>query len=430
MWKHYVTEGCPVLFRWPTPITDSDDDIHSEITDFVYITKNQCQEKSVPLKSVFNNGSSNVQLDNNQNLEKSKDEQVNKVISAVQITNDKIDDSRHSMEPKDININNENGMESSKGSHSTSSNTTSNLKSVSYLYEIIREDKLRIILSNLGDKNCPPQYLDKFIELIDCLRYVLSYTPNTYHEQENRQNTSPSRNQSQNCQKCNTSTLLSESQDIHREEQVNKITRKNDTVNSTVEKQSQKETHEPQENCIKSKPLEPNDIEDESSDSDVYMGIPHVSLDHLIKSNPLRLTRYRQRKNRSRDGKDISREQLNQEQVKPVPNQQIQQYDSSVSIIEDEFDKTQQKKQKEYCSGRLFNEKQMVDYENSSSQWLSNSAKEISKFNSSEKQKPVIKSSEPINFKVKIKHRLHDRNYANSDVSILEDEVLIKKQVI
>ncbi|XP_017892891.1 uncharacterized protein LOC108632684 [Ceratina calcarata] len=36
IWRTYVKKGSSVTFRWPTPITDSDDDINSEVTDIVF----------------------------------------------------------------------------------------------------------------------------------------------------------------------------------------------------------------------------------------------------------------------------------------------------------------------------------------------------------------------------------------------------------
>ena len=43
------------------------------------------------------------------------------------------------------------------------------------LKDYIQEDKLNIIINNLMDKNCPRTYIDKIVEMFDCLNYVTSY---------------------------------------------------------------------------------------------------------------------------------------------------------------------------------------------------------------------------------------------------------------
>jgi len=48
-------------------------------------------------------------------------------------------------------------------------------KKVNKLKYIVQEDKLNIIINNLADRNCSPKYIDKIIQMLDCLDYIASY---------------------------------------------------------------------------------------------------------------------------------------------------------------------------------------------------------------------------------------------------------------
>ncbi|PBC32463.1 hypothetical protein APICC_07416 [Apis cerana cerana] len=48
IWKMFVQQGCSATFRWPTPITDSDDDIKSEITDITFAYSTSPKNKISP----------------------------------------------------------------------------------------------------------------------------------------------------------------------------------------------------------------------------------------------------------------------------------------------------------------------------------------------------------------------------------------------
>ena len=324
LWRNYVAENCPVTFRWPMPIADSDDDLISEINDFTFINNNKFQEEKQFLKSVSNDGSSGyhskIQLDNQQSLEKYVDEQIDKVTPTTHKINEKVNDSGHSSEIKDNSCNNECRMENSKDiSSNPTTNSTSKLKNASYLYEIIREDKLRIILSNLGDKDCPPEYLDRFIELIDCLRYVLSYKSNSNREVEPKPSVSISKNQIQSCQKCNNIASCSESQDINTEEKMKSVRNEEYTKPEEFHK-SKEQQGKAEESYTQCKPVHTSS--NESSDSDCCMGIPHVPLDRLIKSKLSRPQRYKYRRNRSRDSKSEESEKGRNEPKKTIRSTQ------------------------------------------------------------------------------------------------------------
>lgn len=54
-------------------------------------------------------------------------------------------------------------------------NSMHSVKRINKLKDVICEDKLNIIINNLMDKNCSPDYIQKIIEMFDCLDYVVSY---------------------------------------------------------------------------------------------------------------------------------------------------------------------------------------------------------------------------------------------------------------
>lgn len=297
-----------MTFRWPTRITDSDDDLMSEITEFAYV-------KNSNKSNEYNNCSSSgyhskIQTDSQQVTEKSNEEHPeNDSPKTEAAVNKKSDECLHSSEPKDASTcGTENSTkDNSVAANVSSSQSGSNLKNTNYLSEIIQEDKLRIILSNLGDKNCPPQYLDKFVEVIDFLRDILSFTPSNNHEtedkvQQQQRPPSPSRSQTTACQKCNMMASFSE------------------TLETNPEEQSKEPPGKPEENCQQTKP--DNDVTNDSSDSDAYMGIPNVSLNHLIRSKTPRLQRYRQRRSRGKD--------------KLIQPPEDDAYNSGVSMTEDQ----------------------------------------------------------------------------------------------
>lgn len=365
IWRNYIAGGCQITFRWPTPITDSDDDLHSEITDFSYFKNKQIEYKNQEQhsKSVSDNGSSlgyhsKLQTDSNKNLEKSNEEiaEITKA-SENQIINKKIDDSGHSSDVKDTSqYNHEHSTENlSKDVHSSEAiGSSSNLKNISFLYEIIREDKVRIILSKLGDNNCPAQYLDKFIDLIDCLKYLLLYNPGINSQIENRErNLSPSKNPNQGCSKCSNTASFSETQETIPEIQSNNLNNNANHASSAeihkniqnpeylkqIENGSMKESHVHQ--------LLEADSANKSSDSDDYMGFPHVSLSHLIKPKVTKCERYRDRKNRNNDRKNIDKNIQVKDQTQSISSKKSEQYyDSSVSISEDDYERRIQEQKK------------------------------------------------------------------------------------
>ncbi|XP_032454341.1 uncharacterized protein LOC100678240 isoform X4 [Nasonia vitripennis] len=465
IWRNYTAGGCQITFRWPTPITDSDDDLQSQITDFSYIKNKQIKFKNKEQlsKPVLDNGSSlgyhsKLQTSGNKNLEKSNEK--DEIIKAFknQVMNEKIDDSGHSSDVKDTSqCNHERAENLSEDAHSSGANSSnSNLKNISFLYEIIREDKVRIILSKLGDKNCPAQYLDKFIDLIDCLKYLLPYKFSISNSEieKREQNLSPAKNQNLGCSRCSNTASFSEMQETIPENQSNNL--KDNPYATSTEINKNLQNPEYSENALVKdshvRHLVEANSANESSDSDDYMGFPHVSLSHLIKPKLQKFERYRDRKNRSNERKNFDKNMQVKEQVESIPNKKSEQYyDSSVSISEDDYERRIQEQKKAFppsphkdlnktpVTGNFRHSMKKSTSGNNIDNERDNDGFKvpliITRINQkpAEKQKPIIKSCEPTNFVIKqiIRHPQKVQVSETSDVSIIEDDVsLNNKKVI
>ncbi|XP_039307496.1 MATH and LRR domain-containing protein PFE0570w isoform X2 [Solenopsis invicta] len=184
IWRTYVSQGCPVVFRWPTRITDSDDDLKTELTDLTYtcsrnkkatsaagscnLNKHPKTEDQKYKSNTFEKKekSHNSLIDNSQNYEKNissvksfisnSERDIIPVVQTRHIKSLCNDENKQDVK-SDINL----------------SNSSKKIKNT--LKDILQEDKLNIIINNLTDKNCSPKYIEKIIEMFDCLDYVVSY---------------------------------------------------------------------------------------------------------------------------------------------------------------------------------------------------------------------------------------------------------------
>lgn len=193
IWRTFVSQGCLVTFRWPTPITDSDDDLKSEMTDltYVYETRNKnntlmrsCETiepagQVIQPNSQANKSSEKVKTYNcTQRGERGEEREstqsygenrtfVKSVVSDAE--NDR------SFAAQASNVSNGENKQNIK----TNVNQPRSPTKTNKLKDFLQEDKLNIIINNLADRNCSPKYIDKIIEMFDCLDYVTSYRTKT-----------------------------------------------------------------------------------------------------------------------------------------------------------------------------------------------------------------------------------------------------------
>ncbi|XP_014232644.1 uncharacterized protein LOC106656287 isoform X1 [Trichogramma pretiosum] len=402
IWKNFISEGSLKTFRWPTPITDDDDDLRSDISEFVYRQKNINNEIQIHKNDQSNELEKKPlvkeNLSQDQNVNSSTPKNGNQVTKNENPKHTKAKDSH--ICPHEINNDQHQSMES----HSTSGhNFSSNLTNPGYLREIIKEDKLKIILGNLGNENCPPNYLDKFIELIDNLRYLLSYGPKKQQEMFGR-SSSPCKNTS-DCQKCNSSAVL--------ETQENVLPESKNASEQIKYYENSKEALTLQNH---NNNLECSESSHDSSDGEKYLGIPNVHLEKLLQKRISKSRHHSSRKFRN-----------NERSCKQTV---LKQYDSSVSIIEDDSSEKKTHLQEIAISRKQFSS--LIDQNKASTPKneeicikLPNS--QPLRENQNVLNKPVIKSIEQIQVNVQLK-RLSKNNITNhSDISVIDDEVTKKK---
>ncbi|XP_011698454.1 PREDICTED: uncharacterized protein LOC105456246 [Wasmannia auropunctata] len=186
IWRTYVNQGCPVTFRWPTPITDSDDDLKSELTDLTYT----CVKNKKTVSATRSCNLNNSKTENLNNTSEKKEKFNHSTRSSIQNYEKKTSFIKHFVsnserdvipvvQTKNIRLLPDEDKQNVKSNiNSPCSSTNQSIRKVDELYnyrDILQEDKLNTIINNLADKNCSPKYINKIIEMFDCLDYVVSY---------------------------------------------------------------------------------------------------------------------------------------------------------------------------------------------------------------------------------------------------------------
>jgi hypothetical protein len=340
-----------VTFRWPTKITDSDDDLNSEITDYTYMQLiDQSQQKQfhknafkddIPLKN-----QTKIIPENHEKFEHTK-KKNNDIPYMEQKTNSKNVDSGNFSDIKEICSTNNVSVtkNNTKCNHCTTSDSSNlNLINTSFVYDIIREDKLRIILSNLKDTNCPLHYLDKFIDCMDFLRYILSYKPSNHYDTDKNVHNLSAPNSVHECENHHTLTSFTNL------EEKNLISHSKFQMNNENAKCNQSAKSDKQQNNDSnslSSELEKESEANKSSSSDTYMGMPKINFSHLIRSRD-QLERFKNIKNQ-RKFRNSNKGKQHPEQIQFDQKKNIQQNnDSFINTEEYELDQC-----KESCKSKL-----------------------------------------------------------------------------
>lgn len=163
LWKLFVSEGSKLSFHWPTKITDSDDDLNSEVTNLtiqsIKENNNKFQKSSHNICNNSSNYTSRTKTGNNvpDHVPSSKNVQI--PITTRVIHDNKILNKENQHQNK--NVKNVNQPQCVQKKHT--------------LKDIIQEDKINIIINNLLHKDCPKEYIVKIVQMFNCLEDVLSY---------------------------------------------------------------------------------------------------------------------------------------------------------------------------------------------------------------------------------------------------------------
>lgn len=310
IWKMFVQQGCSATFRWPTPITDSDDDIKSEITDITFAYSTSPKNKISPKKCL-----SEQKIKNKQNSHS-----YNKKIDSFTQTHisDVTENLCYNGENIQFLINQYNN---NKENYKQKDNMNLNYCHIKNKTKNVN-DILNVIVNNLTDKNCSQEYISKIFEILDCLNYVVSYK--SIQDRSNIEHTKLK-------------------QDIQIEE-------KNSEINYNLSEYNQSEIVKNYNDSLSKKRTftEMNNTSTSDSESAIYTGIPKIPIERIIRQKKT-LLKSSKRKIRK---KEILQNHNTQDK-QCISNISIPDYctnvrsekidctkfnDSSISITEDERD--------------------------------------------------------------------------------------------
>ncbi|XP_067210238.1 uncharacterized protein [Linepithema humile] len=177
LWRTYVNQGCPITFHWLTPITDSDDDSKSEMTDLRYTCVNN--DEVVP-RTKSHRLAERIQSEYSSNKFPKKKEKYNNCLKYSSQNYEKntlfikplIPESKNKAPVSQTSLAYD---EDGEQNFRPNVNTSHSSRKMTILKDYIQKDKPNIIINNLIDKNCSRAYIDKIVEMCDCLNYVASY---------------------------------------------------------------------------------------------------------------------------------------------------------------------------------------------------------------------------------------------------------------
>ncbi|EZA62559.1 hypothetical protein X777_10189 [Ooceraea biroi] len=343
VWRTYVSQGRPVTFRWPTTITDSDDDLKSELTDLTYMHVRN--NRSIPT------------------MKSHKSEHVRSEIPSIKESPGKVEkfhnhstrsfisDTERNANPvaqqtSNVRLTCEEGKRDTKISPACSPRRANKLK------DILQEDKLQIIIDNLADKNCSPQYIDKILDMLDCLDYVVSYRSGSESKCDSVVSVScETKSEAIPLQQVmHNDTHVSTKNPANRTMETKSYTQSTDLGYGSIRNDSHPTQLSNPQNSIRSEYNDNKDLDE--SESEIYAGVPRVSIERVLKMREAsgKIHRRKMRKKLSRlDAQDGTTSPENNTEKRgftsvhttvPVTNsgQNLLPNESCVSITEDEVE--------------------------------------------------------------------------------------------
>lgn len=333
----YFTQGCPVTFHWPTPITDSDDDLISEVTDFTYAykSKNKVVSTTERYKSV--ECTKILEKSINKSLEEKKQhnhsdhyQQNNRNNSMVLKPISEFKENEvYVAQTKLVDIGNNNQMDLDFSSEFV-------IRKIRYLKDFLQEDQMNIIINNLEHKNCSPIYVNKVLEILDDLDFIMTYRTKS---------------------KCDENSVVSASCETSKSEVIphkceNKITEQKHCRYSNDSKYENQIIHT--SNYSSNEPEYDNSDQSES----IYLGVPKVSFEQVLKTKESLGKTYKRREKKRKVYTDLQKNatnaQNNTENVrcKTVSTSVINSTkdwlsESCVSVTEDEIEVSDMRKNHE-----------------------------------------------------------------------------------
>ncbi|XP_076632725.1 uncharacterized protein LOC143347451 [Colletes latitarsis] len=330
IWRTFISQGCKITFRWPTSVTDSDDDLNNEITDITFVAPNSPENTVSKSFKEFN-----TSPPNNSNVLQMQTEKQNHSSHVHTLSNSFTQTSISGTSPVSWSRDNK------KNSQQQENATANCLYSDNEICNI--KEKLNLIIDTLANKNSPNDCLHTIGQILDRLHYIILYgsvggnEPNMTNSTERNEFTvqADSNERSHSSKECCSSEVipLQNITEIVKNKSINtdnKLTKCNDLLqkNKTIiDANKTKVTN------------------DSDSESEIYAGVRKISVEQLLQHKKLSIQSPKRKGRRCvshhKSNKEEKEQIISKSEVKTTgtrKNTQISRVnhdDSSVSIVED-----------------------------------------------------------------------------------------------
>ncbi|XP_060816752.1 uncharacterized protein LOC132907554 isoform X2 [Bombus pascuorum] len=341
IWKTFVQQGYSATFRWPTPITDSDDDLRSEITDITFVESKSPKNRRSNLKpsEEFYASEASVNLNCTYDILQTKEKEKQNLKShscqkSDSFTQTCLSDTIKNSPYREIStrsLKNQYGNDKENINLNCTKTTVNSLK-----------DKLNVIVNNLTDKNCGEECVGKIIEIFDCLNYVVSYGTGK-DDGSNIENSELKGDKHIVEERYNG--INNKSQDWVESESISLQRSVSSKVANNNNSSQRKRTFvEMSRN---------NDISTSDSENEIYVGVPRIPINRIIRQKDILLKPCKRRirrkgmyqkhdaieKQHISNASSIMSDNHNRSYIKTIRSEEVNvtnSNDSSISIIEDE----------------------------------------------------------------------------------------------
>ncbi|XP_043252146.1 probable cyclin-dependent serine/threonine-protein kinase DDB_G0292550 [Colletes gigas] len=332
IWKTFISQGCKISFRWPTSITDSDDDLNNELTDVTFVAPNSPENTVSKSFKEFN-----ISPPNNSNVLQTQTEKQNHSSHVHTLSNSFTQTSISGTSPISWSHDNKENSQQQKNA------TVNCLYSDNEIRNI--KEKLNLIIDTLANKNSPNDCLHTIGQILDRLHYIILYGSVGANE-SNMANATSERNEltvhadsnersHSSKEYCSSEVIpLQNITEIVKNKSIitdNKLTEYNDLLqkNKTViDANKTKVTN------------------DSDSESEIYAGVRKISVEQLLQHKKLSIQSPKRKGRRNvshhKSNKEEKEQTSSKSEVKSITgtrkNTQIYKInhdDSSISILED-----------------------------------------------------------------------------------------------
>lgn len=275
IWKTFVQQGYSATFRWPTPITDSDDDLRSEITDITFVDSESPKNKrsnSKPFEEFYASEAS-VNLNCTYDILQTKEKQnlnSHSCQKSDSFTQTCLSDTIKNSPYREVSIQ---SLKNQYGNDKENINLNCTKTTVNSL-----KDRLNVIVNNLTDKKCDEECVGKIIEIFDCLNYVVSYGT-VKDDGSNIENSELKRNKHIVEERYNG--INDKSQDWIESESISLQRSVNSKVTNNNNSSQRKRTF--------AEMSKNNDISTSDSENEIYVGVPRIPINRIIRQKDILL---------------------------------------------------------------------------------------------------------------------------------------------